>query len=145
MTALTNMIRIHRWILDEKQQRLAEIQRFAERMHEDLRRLEDHMEAEQAAAKTSFEGTVAYATFYSAALERRRRLQATIENLDRQVEAARDEVQAAFEELKKFELARNRLDKQEAERRQRLEQLTLDEVGANLYRRNRTADGSEGA
>lgn len=144
MTALGNMIRVHRWILDEKRQRLAEIQRFAERMHEDLRRLEDHMEAEQEAAKTSFEGTVAYATFYSAALERRRRLQATIDNLDGQVEAARDEVQSAFEELKKFELARNRLDKQEAARRQRLEQLTLDEVGATLYRRNRAADGSEG-
>ena len=143
MSALNNMIRVHRWILDEKRQRLAEIERFAQRMHDDLQRLEEHMEAEQAAAKSSFEGTVAYATFYSAALERRRRLQATLENLDQQVATARDEVQSAFEELKKYELARNRLDQQEAERRRRIEQLTLDEVGTSLYRRNRDAEESE--
>ena len=143
MSALASMIRVHSWILDEKRQRLAEIQSFAERMHDDLRRLEAHMEAEQAAARESFDGTVAYATFYSAALERRRRLEATIANLDQQVEAARDEVQAAFEELKKYELARDRLDRQETQRRQRLEQLTLDEVGASLYRRSRSAGGSD--
>ena len=143
MTALSSMIRVHSWILDEKRQRLAEIENFADRMRDDLRRLEAHMAAEQDAARQSHDGNVAYATFYSAALERRRRLLTTIENLNQQVEAARDEVQTAFEELKKYELARNRLDRQEADRRQRLEQIALDEVGANLYRRARDFEGSE--
>lgn len=144
MSALTSMIRVHRWVLDEKRQRLSEIQRFADRMQDDLRRLEEHMEAEKEAARTSFEGNVAYATFYSAALERRRKLQRTIENLDGQVEAARDDVRDAFEELKKYEQAHIRIERQDQDRQRRFEQLSLDEVGTNIYRQSRALGRFDG-
>ncbi len=139
MSSLANLIRIHQWILDEKRQRLAGLQQLLDRMEDDLEIMEEKLAAERDAAGRTMDGALAFQTFIPAALERRDKLRHSIANIEREVEDARDEVGEAFQELKKYETAQDIQQRQELEQRRRREQLTLDEMGVGLYRRNRAA------
>ncbi len=143
MSVLNSMVRVHSWMLDEKRQKLVELERFVDKMKADLVNLEANLEKEREAAARSYEARQVYGAFIRAALARRRKLQETIANLEREVELARDEVQEAFQEVKKFETARHNAEQREEIKERRREQLTLDELGVSLYRR-RKASGEGG-
>ena len=82
---------------------------------------------------------MALQTCIPAALERRDKLRHSIANLEQEVEAARDEVGEAFQDLKQYQSAQDLQLRQEVERRRRRERVSLDEMGVGLYRRNRAA------
>lgn len=144
MTALGSMVRVHNWILDEKRQKLGDIERFVDKLKDDLRRLDESVEAEREAAAQSSEAGATFSVFIAAALKRRAKLLETIENLERECELARDEVQEAFQELKKYEVAKDHLDQREAADRRRREQLVLDETGIGMYRRRTASQKGQG-
>ena len=137
MTAFNNLTRIHTWILNEKRQRLAGIEELVDKMKGDLAQLEAELESENQAASASMEGTVAFPAFIAANLERRRRLRQTIAELEDSVEAAREEVRAAFEEMKKYERMRDQEEQQKQDERARRDQAALDEMGTARYQRGR--------
>jgi len=139
MSGLENLVRVHQWILDERRQRLAGLQQLLDRMSGDLEMLEETLEAERKSAGRTLDGALAFQTFIPAALERRDKLRHSIANLEREVEAARDEVGEAFQDLKKYQSAQDLQLRQEFEQRRRREQVSLDEMGVGLYRRNRAA------
>ena len=139
MSGLENLVRVHQWILDERRQRLAGLQQLLDRMSGDLEMLEETLEKEREAAGKSLDGALAFQTFIPAALERRDKLRHSIANLEQEVEAARDEVGEAFQDLKKYQSAQDLQHRQEFEQRRRREQVSLDEMGVGLYRRNRAA------
>lgn len=138
MSAIDSMVRVHGWALDEKRRKLRDLQDFMDRLEADLREVDRNIEAEREAAETC-DARIAftYPAFVSAALDRRRKLVETIANLDREVERARDEVAAAFNELKKYELARDNQLRREAAERDRRDRLAQDELGLSMYRRGR--------
>ena len=138
MTAFKSLTRVHGWILNEKRLKLAGIEELVDKMKNDLRRLEQELESESEAANASIEGTVAFPAFISAALERRRRLRQTIGELEDSVLAAREEVHAAFEEMKKFEHARDLEEQQMRDEHARREQVGLDDLGTAIHRRGQT-------
>ena len=136
MSALDSMIRVHRWMLDEKRRKLVELERFVGRIRDELSDLDKQIASERETANRSpYESLAAYATFHAASAERRRRLATTVENLENEVESARDEVNEAFRELKGYESARDRAQKRERDERARRDQLSLDETAIGIYRR----------
>lgn len=137
MTALGNLVRLNRWVLDEKRRKLSDLQRLLDKLRGNLAALEDHVAAERAIASTSSEGATAYPSFVAAALDRRNKIQQSISNLEREVELAREEVGEAFRELKKYETAQQNAHLREHKKRMRREQLDLDELGIGIYRRRR--------
>jgi flagellar export protein FliJ len=139
VTAFKSLTRVHTWILTEKRQRLAGIEELVAKMRDDLRQLEADLNSENRAAGASSEGTIAFPAFISAALERRRRLRQTIVELEEAVEAARAEVHAAFEEMKKYEHARDLEAEKAREERARHDRIELDDLGTTLYRRDKAA------
>lgn len=139
MTAFKSLARVHTWVLNEKRQKLAGIEELIDKMRDDLRGLEDDLRSEERAAMGSIEGSVAFPAFIAATLERRRRLRQTIAELDEAAEAAREEVHAAFEEMKKFEHAHEARERAEHEERARREQAALDQLGAGIHQRGCTA------
>ena len=140
MSALNSLVRVHSWALDEKRQKLAELDRLADKLRDDLVALEQEMSREQTAASGSIEGSIAFPAFVAAALERRKRLRQSIGNIELACEAAREEVNQAFQEMKKFELARDNQTAQDQEESARREQTAMDEMGVDMHRRNNTAD-----
>jgi len=138
MSALNSLVRVHSWALDEKRQNLAELDRLADKLRADLAALEMELAQEQTAASRSIEGSIAFPAFVAAALERRKRLRVSIANIERACETAREEVNQAFQEAKKFELARDNALEKERQELERRDQATLDELGVDLHRRGRT-------
>ena len=128
MTALKGIIRLHRWMLDEKRRSLADLQVFVEKLRDDLTQLDRDLEKERQAAEADQEVGVAYSTYVAAALERREKLCRTIGDLEKQVELARLEVADAFEELKKFELMEERDQLRERAELEAADQDAMDEI-----------------
>ena len=138
MSALDSMVRVHRWMLDEKRRKLVELERFVGKMREELIQLDEEIALErQTAEHAPYESKQAYATFHAAAVERRRRLQTTVDNLQREADAARAEVNEAFGELKGYEGARAAAIRRQLDERAKREQLALDETSIGIYRRKR--------
>ncbi len=140
MGALKSLIRVHTWALNEKRQKLARLEQLRERLNDDLQRLQEEQDQEQRAASSSMEGTIAYPTFIAAALERRKRLRNSIANLEQAIEAAREDVKAEFQEVKKYELARDNFVRRQQREQARREQIAFDELGGQLHRRTQGED-----
>lgn len=135
MTPFDSLLRISRWHLDEKRQKLAELERLAERLREDLQRLDDGIAAEGKLAEADNDARRAYPTFLKAEMGRRRRLEQSIADVEQEIDAARDEVNEAFRDLKKYELAKDNEAARLRQRRQKAEQNQADELGAQMHRR----------
>jgi flagellar export protein FliJ len=135
MTPFNSLVRITRWHLDEKRQKLAELERLAERLRGDLQRLDEGIAAEEKLAEQDDMARRAYPAFLEAELDRRQRLEKSIADVEQEIEAAREEVGEAFRELKKYELAEDNERQRVRKRRDRIEQQQSDELGAQLHRR----------
>lgn len=136
MSALDSMVRVHRWMLDEKRRKLVELERFVGRIRDELDALDQQIAQERETANRSpYESLAAYAAFHAASKERRSRLATTVENLENEVEAAREEVNEAFRELKGYESARERAVQRQRDEQSRRDQLSLDETAIGIYRR----------
>ncbi len=141
MTALGSLVRVHTWALDEKRQTLGGLEGMADKLRDDLENLEAELRREQTAATGSMEGTIAFPAFVAAALERRKRLRLSIANLELAIEAAREEVREAYQEVKKYELARDNHERRERDRLALRERKALDELSATVHRRKKMNQG----
>lgn len=135
MTALNSLVRVHRWILDEKRQKLADLERLLDSLRQDLGQLDAGLQRERQAAEGSFEATCAYPPFLAAVRERRKKLDRSIANLERERDASQEEISDAFRELKKYETARDSATQRAVTKRNRREQLAMDDMAIGMYRR----------
>jgi flagellar protein FliJ len=138
MRTLATLIRMHRYQLDEKRRALTDLENLRADLIRQREKLEAELVREQDVAKTVECGAFAYAGFARGYIERREKLMASLAEIEARIEAAQKEVNEAFQDLKRHEIAlaaRQRRQREEAERRQQLE---LDEVSLDMHRR-RTA------
>ena len=140
MRSRESLIRLHRFQVDEKRRKVTEI----ETMTADFRRkeaeLNQQVEAEQQRSGITDVNHFAYPTFAKAAINRRENLLASIEELDRQLEEAKESLAEAYTELKKFELLHEKEEDRQQKELSKHEQSELDEVGINMYRRGPTTN-----
>lgn len=137
MKSLGSQIRIHKWNVDEARRRLADLDRLAARLAEDLVGLDAEMAREQQIAGSQTEVVSTYHGYIASALKRRETLCRSIEEARVQVEQARDELQDAFSTLKKFELAAEAMETRARKLRDAKDLRTQDEIGLAIYRRKR--------
>jgi len=135
MKSHETVIRSKRFQVDEKRQKAADIEAMIadfERMAADL---DQQIEAEQARTGISDSNHFAYSTFAKAAVQRRDNLHASIDELKGKLEAAHDELEEAYEELKKVELMSEREMERGHEMAAAHGQATLGVAGVALQRR----------
>jgi flagellar FliJ protein len=135
MKAIDGLIRLHRWKLDEKRLKLAELERLVVHLQEELRKLEAVVVEERAIATGSPEAALTYGPFTTEVIERRKRIQQSLAEAEGQMQAAHDDVAEAFRELKKFDIVKSRDMRAVEDRDRRREQAALDEIGLSLFRR----------
>ncbi|WP_421708949.1 hypothetical protein [Algihabitans sp.] len=133
--ALENLVRLHRWTLDEKRRLLTDLERLAQRLSKDITTLDEEIASEQEVASQSLEGAVAYPAFVAVAKRRREKLVESLRAVEAEGEEARTAVRAAFQELKKYELAQAAASKRAKDKAARAEQQAEDELGLELHRR----------
>lgn len=135
MRTLATLIRVHQHKLDEKRRELADFERLRADLTTRRDRLEAELAAEQAAAKTVECGAFAYGGFALGVISRREKLAASLVEIDVRIEAVREEVAAAFQELKRYEIALAARQKKLRAELDRKEQMRLDEVSLDMHRR----------
>ena len=96
-------IRLKRFQVDEKRRKLAQIDTMISEFKRMATDLEREIETEEARAGISDRTHFAYPTYARAAIQRRDNLLQSAEDLGRQLDDARGELEGALEELKKFE------------------------------------------
>lgn len=137
MKSRETLIRLRRFELDEKRRKVADIEIMIADFEQMAADLDRQIEDEQERAGVSDINHFAYPTFAKAAIQRRDNLKASIEDLRRKLDLARDELTEAFEELKKVELIEERDMERGRLGRSRAELADLDQIGLRMATQTR--------
>lgn len=133
---LHSLIRLHDWQVEEKQRLLADLVGVVAALEGRARHLEEELLHEQkVAAAAPAEIGLYYGNFAKAAIGRRKALAQAIADAEAETAAARDKLREAFRELKKYTVAQDHRDIHEAAKRDRKEQIFLDELGIQAFLR----------
>jgi len=135
MRSRDSLIRLHRFQVDEKRRQVAEIETMIADFRQKEAELEQQILVEQERAGVSDVSHYAYPTFAKAARDRRENLLKSIDGLTGQLDEAKEELSAAFAELKKYELLEEKETMRAKAEQSAREQSELDEVGLSMHRR----------
>ncbi|NVK17355.1 MAG: flagellar FliJ family protein [Methylocystaceae bacterium] len=134
---LENLIRLHKYRVDEKRRVLGVLYGELNDLEQRLKDLYAQIANEQQIAQSSPEQAMfSYGRFHQRAMLIRDEIVEAIAEKEQEVEAARDDVNEAFRELKVYEQAEKNRKEREEEERQRKENIEMDEIAMNLYRNN---------
>jgi flagellar export protein FliJ len=139
MKAVSGLIRLHRWQLDEKRRNLGDLERMKEDFERQVARLDAEILAEQKVAN-DHEARFAYGAYAQIAVQRRGTIQRSIADLTVQILAAREDVAQAFQEIKKYEILQEQRDRRTREWTTRKEQSSQDEMAIQGFRRRQGSD-----
>src|SRR4051812_8888515 len=99
MSVLDNRLRQHRWELDERRRFLAELEALAARLRRDAQRLNWEIEQETGAAGTEQKPGIVYPIFVAPLLDRRKKLEGSIVEIEAQITEPREAVPMAEQEV----------------------------------------------
>ena len=108
MKSRENMVELRRFDVDEKQQKVADIEAMIQDFSQMVIDLDRQIDVEQERAGVTDVNHYAYPTFAKAAIQRRDNLQASFEDLGIKLDSARADLADAFEDLKKAGLINER-------------------------------------
>ncbi|MBI1236075.1 MAG: flagellar export protein FliJ [Alphaproteobacteria bacterium] len=129
------LIRLARFKVEELQKQLADIDRVRTSLNDQIERLEASVPEEQAAATDNKDGYIAYGSYAQAVIKRKQNIRASLDEVDQQADGIRERLEAAFRELKKYELLEERRVARIEDALRAEEQAELDEI-AQKRRRN---------
>lgn len=130
-----SLIRLHRFQVDEKRRKLAELELMLQEFRARERELEAQVLAEQKKAGISDVAHFAYPMFAKSVIRRRQNILNSIEDIERQLGVAKEELAGAFRELKKYEIIEDNRKRKHRKEVMRIEQAELDEVALGIHRR----------
>ncbi len=133
MKSRDTIVKLHRFRADEARSKLAGLETIRADMQRKVVELESHLTDEARRATENEIGRFAYPSFARSIRERREKLLASIADVDRSIAEARIDVQIAFQELKKFELAEEARVNREREHVARVETIATDERNMQRY------------
>lgn len=139
MKGLSNLIRVHRWRLDEKRRELVEMELLAEDLVNQGRQLEINLKNEQALARTNVEIGFTYGDYAQSVIRRRENLAESLDQIGHEISKVNEQVQEIFREVKSYEILKDTNDRKIQKKEDKMEQEVLDEQGSEVFRRRRKA------
>ena len=137
---LHTLMRIKEWEVDQRRRDLGNLLGTLAALEGNLRGIEEELIREQGLAQASpEEAGLFYGDYANAVIERRHHLDDSIAQIEVQIAAAREDLNAAYRELKKCEVVQQNRDTRETRELARREQETLDELGLEVHRRKNLA------
>ena len=136
MKSRESLIRVHRFQVDEKRRTVVQIETMIADFDAKIADLQQQIEIEQEKSGIDDITHYAYPTFAKAAVVRRDNLEASKQELTVQLEDAKNDLAAAFSELKRMELLAEREEMKVRRAQMVREQAGLDEAALNLYRQD---------
>ena len=138
MKALHNLVRVHRWQLDEKRRQFAQLEKLRADLGRQEAKLAEEMAAEQAAADKAGAAATTYPAYVQEARARRKRVADSIAEVERQMLTAQQDIAEAYAEVKKYETALAHMEKRDQSRRERTQRIAQDELAMDMHRRKKT-------
>lgn len=137
MADLQALIRLRKHSVDEKQRAVAQLYREAETLEKQKKVVEDQMANEkQLAEEMNRPEAIAFYTRYAEGARKKiAALQMAIKKMEGRIEAAQEDMRAAFAEMKKIQITQTRREKREAKAVQKKEDAQMDDIAIDQYRR----------
>ena len=133
---LATLVRVNEWTVDECRRALGILLRQLDDLEAARRGLERELENEQTAAVTNpDEAGLHYGIYAEGVIKRRKAMDQAIRAKEAELEAARESLNEAYRELKKYEVIRdNRIERERVEEARR-DRIELDDIGIETFRR----------
>ena len=122
------LIRLARFKVEELQKQMSELDRSKAALINQIERLEASVPEEQAVAKESKDGYLAYGSYAQAVIKRKENIRFSLAEVEVQSDALRARLSEAFQELKKYELLEERRLARVEDAVRQAEQDELDEI-----------------
>jgi flagellar export protein FliJ len=130
-----SLLRLKRFRVDEMKRQLATLDEMKTDLERKLADLDDTVERERQRATDSEIGRVAFPSFLQSIEGRRKNIRTTTKDLERQRLGIQDELSAAYQDLKSFEVAEEERVRRAAEVEARASQSRLDEIAITRHLR----------
>ncbi len=137
MAELHSLIRFKRHELDDKRKHLAVLNTQLEMLIATKRKMLDDLAREKNLASVDIEVARSFGPYLTKTLERCDAIDIDIGQKQQEVQAATIVVQEAYLEVKKLEVTQERRDQAEEDRIDRIESITLDDIGVEGFARRR--------
>ncbi len=137
MADLHPLIRFRKHVVDEKQKFLSQLYRDAERVEQTKQLMLEQMEREKdlAAEMGTTEASLLLVRYLDGARRKIRALDMTLKKMQARIDAAQEDVRAAFAEMKKIQITQDRREEREAAEDNKKESRALDDMGIEGFRR----------
>ena len=135
MSQFEKLVRLREFELDERRRESGNILNEVNMLQDEMNRLNESLKAEQKIASESMEARFLYNEFASSVIRQREWLTAALKAKEEEYESSREKVAHAYGEMRKAEIVRDEALKAEKQRGQILEQIEVDEIAQNIYRR----------
>ncbi len=137
MADLDPLIRLKKHAVDEKQRAVAQLYREVENLERQKKAVQDQMAHEKKLAEDMQrpEAITYYGRYAEGARKKIEAFQAAIRKIESRIEAAQEEMRAAFAEMKKIQITQSNREKREEKVRKKKEDDQLDEIALDQYRR----------
>jgi len=139
MKSRETLIKLHRFRADEAKTKLAGLESIRADLGRKVTELDNHLSEEGRRATENDIGRFAYPSFARSIRERKEKLASSIAEIERSIGEARIDLQEAFRDLKKFELAEEARLKREGDKLAQAETNASDERSIQRYIRTRNA------
>jgi flagellar FliJ protein len=103
MSVADNILRQHRWELDERRRFLAELESLALRLRRDAQRLHREIEEESGAGRLLRQTGAPYPVFVEPLIERGQKLECSIAEIETQILEAREAVAVTEQQVRLYE------------------------------------------
>ena len=135
MSQFDKLVRLREFELDERRRESGNILNEVNMLQDEMNRLNESLKVEQKIASESLEARLLYNEFASSVIRQREWLTAALKAKEEEYESSREKVAHAYGEMRKAEIVRDEALKAEKQRGQILEQIEVDEIARNIYRR----------
>ena len=133
---LNSLIRLHKFRVDEKRREIAGVISIIEDLERQSRELDERITREQPiASRSPQEAGVLFGNYVAHHIFKKEQFLVALKELEEKLVSVQEELREEFRELKGVELTQDARNRVRVIERNRAEQLTLDEIGAEVYRR----------
>ena len=137
MKGIDSVIRLQKWQVDEQRRQVSDLEGLLMDLTRRADALEQEILKEQEVAADQNVAFI-YGDYARYAIERRETLQRSIADAEVAAAAARDVLTELYQDMKRYEIAKDRHDARELLKANRAEQAELDGIAIQLHRRKRT-------
>ena len=143
MKSRESLIRLHRFKVDEIRRRLKSLDDMRADLAKKMSDLEIMMQEEQRRAAHSDLGRLAYPSFARSVVLRRENIQRSIDEIEREAAQVTENLQSAYRELKKYEIAADNVSERERVEVARQVQAELDDIAMSRHVRKTPEETSK--